>query len=326
MAGFLLRQSARLLREGVYSVHVAVVIVGYRNVADVAACIAALERSTYSQFEVVVCENGGAEAHEALVRALPQQLADGQKIQVIAAPHNLGYGGGVNLGLAATPMADAWWVLNPDTEAEPGAMAANVARLSQGDCEAVGGTIYLSTGKVQSYGGEWQAWLARAVSVGYGHRIDDPVDVAGIEAQQSYLNGASMFVGRRFLEVAGPMREDYFLYCEEVEWFLRAKARGLRLGFAQDARVLHYAGTTTGSYDDFRSRPRMPVYLGERNKLLVTWDCFPLRLPVVALMALALIFVRFGRMHAWAQIGYAVTGWAAGLAGRRGVPAWASTG
>jgi hypothetical protein len=34
---------------------------------------------------------------------------------------------------------------------------------------------------------------------------------------QNYLNGASMFVGIRFLREVGSMPEDYFPYREEVE-------------------------------------------------------------------------------------------------------------
>ena len=42
--------------------------------------------------------------------------------------------------------------------------------------------------------------------------------------------------------------------------------------YAPGADVLHEAGTTTGSYAAIRSRPRAPIYLGERNKLLTTRD------------------------------------------------------
>jgi hypothetical protein len=129
-----------------------------------------------------------------------------------------------------------------------------------------------------------------------------------------------MMFGRRFVEVTGPMREEYFLYCEEVEWCLRAIARGLKLGFAPGARVLHHVGTTTGSYDEMRHRPPTPIYLNERNKILTTRDCFPVRLPVAALAALASLTIRYGRHRAWRQLGYALSGWLAGLANERGVP------
>lgn len=302
--------------------HVAVAIVGFRNPVDISHCLEALERSTHGDFEVIICENGGAAAFEELCAALPKRLAGGQPVRAVMAPGNLGYAGGVNRCLQETPAADAWWVLNPDTQPDPEAMALQVARLSVGDCEAVGSTIYLPDGRVQSHGGRWLPWFARAESIGHGTPLTQEPDPAYVEKAQNYLNGASMMIGRRFLEVVGPMREEYFLYCEEVEWCLRGGELGMRLGFSPGARVLHHAGTTTGSYDDIRSRPKTPVYLNERNKMLTTRDCFPARLPVAAVAAIALIFLRFGRRGAWRQVGYALEGWISGLGNLRGVPGW----
>lgn len=298
--------------------HVAVAIVGYRNLADIQKCLEALGRSEHTQFEVVICENGGAEAYQALLDGVPKALPGGQRVRAIAAPRNLGYAGGVNFAMAAAPQADAWWVLNPDTEPQPGLLKACVERLAKGDVHAVGCTIYLPSGEVQSDGGRWRPWLARAEVIGWGRRIDDPVDPAVIEAQQNFINGACMVVDRKFMQTVGPMREDYFLYCEEVEWCLRAVARGIRLGFAANARCLHHAGTTTGSHVGLRQRPKRPVYLDERNKVLVTRDCFPTRMPIAVPLALALIMLRFAARGAWKQTSYAVQGWAAGILNRRG--------
>lgn len=302
--------------------HVAVIIVAFRNPGDVARCLSALSGSTHSDFRVVIVENGGPDAFATLQARTPATLVEGQSVEVILASGNLGYGGGVNVGLAAAPHADAVWVLNPDTEVEPEAMAACVERLNAGDCDAVGSPILLPSGMVQSYGGRWELPLARAVSIGFGRSAGEPIDGAAIEREQNYLNGASMFLGRHFLEVVGPMREDYFLYCEEVEWFLRPAARNMRLGFAAGARVLHHAGTTTGSYDDIRRKPKTPIYLSERNRILLTRECAPALLPIAAISALALIVLRFGRRGAWVQMGYGISGWLAGLRGLRGPPAW----
>ena len=60
------------------------------------------------------------------------------------------------------------------------------------------------------------------------------------------------------------------------------------------------------------------------NKILMTRDLFPARLPIVAVAAFLVIFMRFGRRRAWRQMGYALAGWAAGLRGERGPPAWIS--
>jgi GT2 family glycosyltransferase len=211
-------------------------------------------------------------------------------------------------------------VLNPDTLPDPDAMGELVAALD--DYDLVGGIVYDEEREVGSYGGRWRKWLARPESIGRGSRLEDPVDADAVVRQLGYISGSSMLVGRRFLERVGPMREDYFLYCEEVEWCLRGTACGMRLGFAPRARILHKHGTTTGAGEEIRQRKKLPIYLDERNKMLLTRDLFPMRLPVAAGAAAALIFMRYARRRAWRQLGFALQGWGAGLMNRRGVPEW----
>lgn len=298
--------------------HVVVAIVGYRNTNDVVACLAALKASTYPAFEVVICENGGAEAFERLRSAVPARLDGGQAVTVFMAERNLGFAGGVNACIAARPEADAWWILNPDAAPEPQALEALVEKLSDGSCDAVGCVLRFPTGISQGYGGLWRPWFARAQLLGGGRRPNDPIDAEEIERRQNFLMGASMLVGRRFIAEAGLMREDYFLYCEEVEWCVRAAKRGLRLGFAPKAVVIHLAGSTTGS----STLSRLAVYLGERNKMLLLRDQSPAVLPVAAVLAMVIHVVRSMRRKAWPQIGHGLHGLWAGLCNERDLPGW----
>lgn len=302
--------------------HIAICIVGFRNAKEVATCVGALAQCSYPSFDIVICENGGPEAHDALSAILPDRLPGGQCVSVLLAPGNLGYAGGVNACIRASEGADAWWVVNPDTRPEPTALLALIERLSRGDCEAVGGILYHPDGHIQAYGGRWRSWFARAESIGHGRLLSDPIDVRAVEAEANYLLGASMLIGARFVREVGLMREDYFLYCEEVEWCLRGGQRGMRFGFASGARVLHGQGGTTGSADAMGSRPKLPIYLDERNKLNVVRDTTPLRLPVAVLCGFMLLFLRFARRGAWRQMGYGLAGWAAGVRGRRKIPPW----
>lgn len=299
--------------------HVAICIVGYRNPEDIAACLAALRTCSYPDFEVMICENGGPEAFARSSDVAANRLPPERPVRVLLAPGNGGYAAGVNLCMRATASADAWWILNPDTEPHPQALDRMMAALQQG-LDVVGSTVCTPDGRVESRGGRWNTWLARATSIDHGRPI---AQAPGAEARRvDYVSGASMLVGRRFLEAVGPMREDYFLYGEEVEWCLRREARGMRFGVAADAQVMHRQGTTTGSVATISKRGRLPVYLDERNKLLITRDCFPARLPCTAVGALLMGFLRFARRGAWRQQGYAIQGWWRGLANERGKPAW----
>ena len=273
--------------------HVVVAIVGYRNLDDIRRCAAALASSTYTNFEVVICENGGS-AGQGRAGCRPGARPPWwSAITVIEAAENLGYAGGVNVCMRHSADADAWWILNPDTQPASGALAALVARLGVGDCELVGGPLCGEDGEVQSRGFVWRSWLARASAIGRDGRLDDPPLGADLERRLSFISGASMLVGRTFVATVGYMREDYFLYAEEVEWCLRGLARGMRLGFAPGGVIVHHAGSTTGSGEAIAERSRMPIYLDERNKLLVTRDHFPRRLPVAMLGSLLLLGLRY---------------------------------
>jgi len=299
--------------------HVAVAIVGFRNSGDIIACLGALSRATYADFEVVICENGGEHSYRSLVAALPARLPGGQPVRTICAAENLGYAGGVNVCVRASPHADAWWILNPDTVPDSTALEYLVQRLRAGDCELVGGILYGTNGRIQTLGGRWRPWLARAEAIGKG-RSADYAPLPGLERLIDFVSGASMLVSRRFLDVVGPMREDYFLYCEEVEWCLRGRANGMRIGIAPEARVLHHQGSSTGSAMEIRQRPSLQIYLDERNKMLLTRDHFHARIMIAAPAALLLIFVRYGARGAIRQCLNGIRGWVAGLVGERGRP------
>ncbi len=302
--------------------HVTICIVAFRNLPDIRVCLAALAQTSHGNFEVLICENGGSDAYRTLTDALPTALPGGQPITYILADGNTGYAGGVNICMRARSDADAWWIVNPDAEPDAAALSKLLERLKRGDVDAVGGTLYLSDGTVQAHGGHWRPFLARPESIGHGSPLDGSVDPDAVERQMNYLLGASMLIGRGFVERVGLMREDYFLYCEEVEWCLRAITAGATLGFAPGARILHNQGATTGSAHAITHRPRLPIYLDERNKLNVVRDSTPWRLPIAIPASFVLLFLRFGRRRAWRQWGHALAGWWAGIRNERGVPAF----
>jgi N-acetylglucosaminyl-diphospho-decaprenol L-rhamnosyltransferase len=302
--------------------HVRICIVGYRNLGDVNACLGALALQTHDDFEIVICENGGPEAVGALMSALPDTLASGQALRIVSDHSNPGYAEGVNRCIEADGSAEAYWVLNPDTLPQPGALAAMVMRLQAGDVDAVGGQLLNPDGTLGSCGGQWISLLAYARSIGLGRPASEAPSQKLVESRMRFISGASMLCSRHFVEIVGPMRGDYFLYCEEVEWCLRARKRGMRLGHTSQARVLHHQGSSTGSGKAVSDRGRLPVYCNERNRILTLRDTRPELLVPGAIGALAMIFYFYGKRRAWTQMGIAVGAWRDGVMNRRGKPDW----
>jgi GT2 family glycosyltransferase len=321
--------------------HVAVVIVGYRNGEEVRDCIDLLAASTHADFAVHVCENGGSPAYAALAAAVRKTCADlapaptgsrmveahsgtlsgSQQVHLYDAGANLGYAGGINVCFAAIIAEDRYdhvWILNPDTEPTPGALAALRARQQQGGYGIVGSRLVLkASNRIQLYGGRWRKWMARGFNIGLGSPADTTPDVAAIEHAMDYVCGASMFAPRVYVEQVGMFDERYFLYNEELDWCFRRGA--FTLGYAHDSVVVHAHGSTIGSSVNRKTRSALSVYLDERNKLLFTKRFNPVLLPVVALTTLVLTS-QYLKAGAYANYRVALAGWFAGLRGEKGFP------
>lgn len=54
-------------------------------------------------------------------------------------------------------------------------------------------------------------------NLGKSHETSPPPTLAELD----FITGALMVASRAFYEAVGPMREDYFLYYEEVDWAMR---------------------------------------------------------------------------------------------------------
>src|SRR5262249_46151797 len=210
------------------------------------------------------------------------------------------------------------WILNPDTEPEPNALAALIQRAREGGYGIVSSRlVFKTTGRIQSYGGRWRLLMARGFNIGMNASRDAVPDLDEIERSMDYVSGASLFATRNFVEDVGLVDERYFLYCEEVDWCLR---RGkYRIGYAHDSIIFHAHGATLGSNASRKKRSPLSVYLDERNKLLLTRRIFPAHYPVVAATTFFLL-LQYLQARAVANFFVALSGWWAGLRREEGPP------
>jgi N-acetylglucosaminyl-diphospho-decaprenol L-rhamnosyltransferase len=68
----------------------------------------------------------------------------------------------------------------------------------------------------------------------------------GVRRYVDCASGAFLVLRRRALEDVGPFDERFFLYYEEADWLVRAKARGWRTLFLPAVEAVHDAGTSSG--------------------------------------------------------------------------------
>lgn len=299
------------------------IIVSFRTPEDVLDCLASIAKQTHPVDRVVICENGGTE-HTEQLRANIGALGDfSAKITIIDAPDNPGYGGGINRAIAMAPDGAFVWIVNPDTVARPECLAHMLRCAKDGPYDIVGGVTISQDGIIKDCGGTWSPVTGYAQTLFYDRPLADKPVADDVMERLSFISGANMLVSRRVLEIAGPIREDYFLYAEEVEWCVRASANGLRLGYCPEAIIMHKHGTSTGSATAHASRPRLPIYCDTRNRILTVRDTSPRHLPLAVCGVLLQTTLRYLPRRAWRQWLYAMEGWLAGIRNERGKPGWA---
>jgi len=334
---------------------VVVIIVGFRNAADIVGCLRALSLARSGpRFDVFVAENGAPDGFDALVDTLtgpdspctllqhernfirPLRIVekkiftlsraasgDDALVHVARMPENLGYAGGINAWLRALLDRPGWhaaWILNPDTEPSPTALFELADYAEKHNKGMVASRIISTTMPHDAHlcGLRWRKLSSRTVSVDHPAVAIFFGAPRGMEALMDAPDGTSIYVTRSLIERIGLMDERYFLYYEDLEWGFRAKALG-ELGYAHRSYVPHKGGTTIGSSSRRATRSRLAVYMEFRNRILFVRNRYPTWLLWTFLLQLAHIgtYLLAGSLR---NMVAASRGLLAGLRGESGEP------
>lgn len=192
-------------------------------------------------------DNASADGSAALVRErFPH-------VRVIANTENRGFAAACNQGLRSAAGA-ALCLLNPDTELFPGALAALAAFLdSHPEVGVVGPTLLHSDGAYQHAAFRFPT-LAMALLDFFplhhqllNSRLNGRFSFALYERPfaMDHPLGACMLVRREACADVGLLDEQFFMYCEEIDWCRRIKQAGWQIMHVPGARVVHHGGRST---------------------------------------------------------------------------------
>jgi GT2 family glycosyltransferase len=251
------------------SVRVAAVVVNYRTAELTARTVSALlpELAAVGPAHVFVVDNASGDGSFDRLTAAACDRGWGDRVTLLAAPSNGGYGAGINLAvrraLAAADPPDYVYVINSDAVATPGTIARLVGFLDghpQAGVAAgvVVGTDGVTQGAAFRFPSLWSE-IEGAAHIGVvtrllrRHVVPLPPPSETVEAD--WISGASMLIRRRVFEDAGLFDEGFFLYFEEVDMCRRVRAAGWRVFFVADAPVSHIGSVSTRMTDEAKPMP-----------------------------------------------------------------------
>ncbi len=232
-----------------------VILVNWNRFDDTAECISSLNKLAYSNFRIIVVDNGSSDDS---VSRFKRQFP---RISLVELKMNLGFAAGCNLGIrdAIRQGAEYVWLLNNDTIVDPGALSAMVGVAKRSEAGITGSKI-LYAGRPETI---WAMGGVFNVNTGDARHIQDEKGGPQNDSEKLYLPGCSMLISRSCLEATGFLDESYFHLGEDVDYCLRAAQNGYKLFVCRDAMIWHKVSSSMTSFSPLYN------YYEQRNRLLL---------------------------------------------------------
>lgn len=198
-----------------------------------------LERSTYTNFEIVVVTDSqtSAESRQAIA------AAGGRHVKFIEFSRPFNFAEKINLGVVSTE-SDLVLLLNDDTEIiTPDALSTMVGILSDLDVAMVGPMLLYEDGAIQSAGHilnpvPYDLYRGRPLTfAGAQHLLRVQREVSGVIA-------ACALIRRSAFTVVGGLCTDFPSNYNDVDFGLKLQELGYRVVFTPHARFFHFESQT----------------------------------------------------------------------------------
>lgn len=226
-----------------------IVIVNWNAGAQLRECVASIAASALAGIElqrVVVVDNASTDGS---AQGLPDV---GGALTVVRNPENRGFGAACNQG-AAGSRADYLLFLNPDTALRPDSLSVPLAFM-EGPAAAGVGICGIAltdrSGHVARSCSRFPTTLMFLSKMVGAHRLLPPALARQPMTEWDHSSsrdvdqviGAFFLVRRPLFEALQGFDERFFVYFEEVDFSLRARARGMRSHFLATASAFHAGG------------------------------------------------------------------------------------
>jgi GT2 family glycosyltransferase len=213
---------------------VVVVVLTWNGLDDLITCLESFSCVNYPNYEVVVVDNASEDDTINVVRERYPWVT------LLINTENLGYVGGNNIGIrwALEHGADDVFVLNNDTKMTPDVLSRLVEVMETDPRIAVCGAKNLlmehPTYTWGKYGKlTWGPMLVKTVGrFELDHAEESPKDV-------EWVIGNGCLMRRTALEDIGLFDDDFFQANEDVDWSVRARQRGWRVVYVDEAAIFH---------------------------------------------------------------------------------------
>lgn len=261
------------------TVRASVIIPNWNGLELLQACLAALDQQQFTDFEIIVVDNGSSDGSVEWLQARANS------VKLVELKNNLGFPAAVNRGIQAST-APYLVLLNNDTLPEPDWLANLIAAMEAHPEAASGASRMLLAApphRIDSAGDGYDLRTGVGFNVGAGEPADSRSEPAWVFGACA---GAAIY-RRSLFDDIGLFDEAYFLVFEDVDLSLRAQLAGHRCLYVPTAIVYHHRGASTAGTSE------AVLLRSWRNHIWVAAKNLP---PLLLLAWSGLFAVRLGRL------------------------------
>lgn len=216
-----------------------VIIPTYDTAEMTLACCASVMAALPGDAEVIVVDDASRDDSARRIReAFPS-------IVVLRQESNRGYSAAVNAGVAAS-RGELVLLLNSDTHVAPDSLAALIDAFEDDGLGIAGAQLLNADGSRQWSAGPVPTlpWMFVAAS-GIAPLVRPfRRRRRRTHGEVAWVSGAAMAFRRRLWDAAGPLREDFRFYAQDLDFCMRARRGGWKVRVVAAARVEHRHGGT----------------------------------------------------------------------------------
>jgi len=263
---------------------ISVVIVTYNSITLIDRCLQPLLNDAYSELQIVIWDNNSSDGTFEYIKG---RYPD---VNIQGGTKNLGFAAGNNAAFQFCE-GDYILLLNPDAFLKTfDQVKMLVSYLTNNpDVAAVGPMLINANGSHQVGDAGWSHTLTNVIGHSlFLHRIlpnfksiylTRPALFVREFVEVDWICGACMLVRRDVIGRVGGLKEEIFMYGEDVEWCERMRRIHVRLLYIPTIQVLHLQGGTQKDSEEtlFVSRKWIAALVDQIKSSSPRWKFFALK-------------------------------------------------
>lgn len=222
---------------------IGIILVNYNGAADTLQCIDSLKRMTYSNYRIIVADNGSSDNSLKILYEKKEET----DFELLELAENRGFSAGNNAGirLALELGAEYILLLNNDTLVDRDFLK----RLMEAKTDLPVDSVMTSTilyaddkEKIWYAGGTYNLRTAKVSQLGMGKGWQ-PVQEKALEV--TFASGCCMCLPAAAVRYVGLLDESYFLYEEDVDYCFRLWQKEIKIYYVPKAIIYHKVSSST---------------------------------------------------------------------------------